>query len=90
MLSPTLTYILFITCCLGVTINEKADLTNGLQFINVTSYYSAEFMSAFANFINSGSAFFKNDTRKKLEYIADGLNQNYPVAKRRYSVFQED
>jgi hypothetical protein len=25
-----------------------------------------------------------------LEYIADGLNQNYPVAKRRYSVFQED
>jgi len=26
----------------------------------------------------------------KLEYISDGLNKNYPVNKRKYSVFQEN
>ena len=40
--------------------------------------------------INAGSGFYKNDTQKKLTYIAESLNKNYPVANRSFSVFMEN
>jgi hypothetical protein len=61
-----------------------------LGFNNVTEFFSPAFITLFRNLINSGSSFYKNNTQKKLEYISDGLNQNYPVANRAYSVFVEN
>ena len=45
-------------------------------------------MSAFIKYVKVGGALYKNDTNKKLNYISDGLNKDYPVENRRYSVFQ--
>lgn len=63
---------------------------SGLGFDNLTFYYSDQFISDFIKLINGGSGFYKNDTQKKLAYIADSLNQLYPVANRSYSVFMEN
>ena len=52
--------------------------------------FSPQFIMTFRNFINSGSTFFKNDTQKKLNYISDGLNKNYVVDNKKYSIFQEN
>ncbi len=62
----------------------------GLGFDDLTAYFSPEFITLFRNLIVSGSSFYRNDTQKKLEYISDGLNKNYPVANRMYSVFMEN
>ena len=71
----------------GFIIRNEEVGQNGLQFSNYTDNYSEEFISDFIKLINAGSGFYKNDTQKKLTYIAESLNKNYPVENRTYSVF---
>ena len=82
--------LLFIATSLAIVLGQKKTVAKGVTIDNHTQSYSPEFITAFRNFINSASAFFRNDTGKKLQYIADGLNKNYPASNRRYAIFQEN
>jgi hypothetical protein len=88
MILKAITLLLLAVCTITVQIQSKN--TQGLGFTDATEYFSPEFITLFRNLINSGSSFYRNDTQKKLEYISDGLNKNYPVANRLYSVFMEN
>jgi hypothetical protein len=88
MILKAITLIVLLSCTFSFQIQSKD--TKGLGFSNATEYFTPEFITLFRNLINSGSSFYRNDTQKKLEYISDGLNKNYPVANRVYSVFMEN
>lgn len=80
---------LLLACALTAKFSSN-NIRQGVTFDDDTNNFSPEFISSFRNFIKSGSGFFKNDTQKKLNYISDGLNKNYPVANKKYSVYQDN
>lgn len=79
--------MLLVSSSCGFIIQTEEVNQNRLQFSNFTDNYSEKFINDFIKWINAGSGFFKNDNQRKLAYIADSLNQLYPVANRSYSVF---
>lgn len=61
--------------------------SQGLGFANQTgSNTSVEQVSAFINFINSASTYFREDHKAKLEYISNQMNASYGVDGYGYSV----
>lgn len=84
-----LAFILLATSFQAAQIKSTLQLSQGVGFGNNTDNYDDEFISTFTNFINSASAFYKNDTQKRLDYISDKLNQKYS-RQLKFSIFQEN
>lgn len=64
--------------------------TSGLQFIDVNgSGVSEEHIIKFKNAINSASSFYRDDDEKRLQYIADQMDQAYPAEGKKFAIYQD-
>ncbi len=92
-----LSLILLLTCLTSQFLVEEERVViqfasaSGLQFADRKGAGATESqVSAFINYINSASSFYREDAAQRLTYISDQMNKTHGMSLEGYSILEDE